>query len=327
MQIEKRQLGNSSLKITPVAMGCWPIAGMTSIDVNDRDSCDTLKAAFESGINFFDTAYCYGPDGESEKLIAKTLSSVRDEIVIATKCGIHWDSNLNRVQDASRERIRLEVDESLQRLQTDCIELLYLHGPDPDTPIEESADELRKIQESGKAKTVGVSNASLEQMQVFHEICPIDAIQPPFNMLQQDSTRQLIPWCQENGVSVIVYWPFMKGLLAGKLPRDHKFVPEDGRAKYPMFHGEEWEKNQDFVDVLRQISKSTGRTVAQIVLNWTINQEGITCALAGGKRATQANENAGGMGWQLDSDTMNQIDQAIADRGHVVTRNPQLKTS
>ncbi len=320
MEIQKRQLGTTPIEITPVAMGCWPIAGMTSIDVNDHDSRKTLQTAFESGINFFDTAYCYGARGESERLISQTLGQSRDEIVIATKCGIHWDADTNRVQDASPARVRLEIDESLQRLETDHVELLYLHAPDPNVPIEQSAAALLEIQQSGKARSIGVSNANLEQLIAFHAICPIAAIQPPFNMLQQDEALSLVPWCLQNQISVIVYWPLMKGLLAGKIPRDHQFAPEDGRAKYPMFQGEQWQKNQDFMDVLRGIANSIDRTVAQVVINWTIHQTGITCALAGSKRDYQIAENAGAMGWRPDSDMMEQIDQAIIDRGEVITR-------
>ena len=126
----KREIGNSGIEVTPVAMGCWPIAGMTSIDVNDLDSLKTLEAAIESGVNFFDTAYCYGANGESEKLMAQALGPVRDQLVIATKAGIHWDEEGVRHVDGRPEKIVSQLDESLRRLQTDQVELLYHHAPD-----------------------------------------------------------------------------------------------------------------------------------------------------------------------------------------------------
>jgi len=298
---------------------------MTSLDVNDRDSMRTLRAAIDSGINFFDTAYCYGPDGESERLISKALlqdaSAVdRSDVIIATKGGIHWDPSGGRVLDASPERLRRECEESLRRLKTDYVDLLYLHAPDPATPVTESADALRSLMESGKARTIGVSNFSLKQLQAFHSVCPITAVQPPYNLLQRQIEQDIIPWCRVEDVSVVSYWPLMKGLLAGKLSRDHQFREGDGRPKYPMFQGSEWEKNHDFIDELRDIADSLGKTVAQVVINWTIHQPGITSVLCGAKRPDQIEETAGAMGWQMGTDTLLRIDSALRRRGTPVTQ-------
>ena len=278
---EPRRLGTTDIFVTPVALGCWPIAGMTSLHVNDSDSLATIRACFEGGINFLDTAYCYGPNGESERLIARAIDGRRDELVIATKIGVHWDEKLVRQFDARRETLRREFDNCLQRLKTDRVELLYLHAPDPKTPITESAGELLRIKESGKARSIGLSNATFAEIQAFHQVCPLSAVQPPFNMLQREIEQDILPWCREHDVSVMIYWPLMKGLLAGKLSRNHVFEPKDGRAKYPMFQGEEWSKNQDFVDKLRRVANSAGKTLPQLVVNWTIHQPGITAALCG----------------------------------------------
>src|SRR4029079_6866249 len=192
-----------------------------------------------------------------------------------------------------------ECEESLRRLRTDRVELLYLHAPDPATPLVESAAALRKMLDTGKTRAVGISNASIEQIQEFHAVCPLSAVQPVYNMLQREIEQDCVPWCLENQVSLMIYWPLMKGLLAGKLPRDHVFDPRDGRRKYPMFQGEEWQKNQDFLEKLRPIAAESGKSVAELVLNWTIHQPGITAALCGAKRPQQIRANAGGMGWRL----------------------------
>ena len=318
----KRKIGSSEIEVTPVAMGCWPIAGMTSIDVNDRDSLATLRSAFDQGINFFDTAYCYGASGESEKLIASALGTRRNEIVIATKAGIHWDHDKVRHIDGRPEKILAEVDESLQRLETDRVELLYHHAPDPNVPIADSAAAFREVLNSGKALTIGVSNYSVEQMDEFSSVCPIQAVQPPYNMLQREIELDILPYCLERGISAMCYWPLMKGLLAGKLSRDHVFAANDGRAKYPMFQGDEWKKNQDFVDELRKIAEEVGKTVSQVVINWTIQQPGITVALCGAKRANQIEESAGGFGWELSAVQLEKISNAIECRGKVITKNP-----
>jgi aryl-alcohol dehydrogenase-like predicted oxidoreductase len=316
---EYRQLGQTGIRITPVAMGCWPISGITSIDVNEADSLATLTAAFDAGINFFDAAYCYGYEGESERMIARALGPHRDQIVIATKGGIHWE-NGKQVRDARPPTLQRQCEESLRRLNTDRVELLYLHAPDPQVPVAESAGALRDLLAAGKTRAVGLSNATPEQLREFAAVCPLSAYQPHYNMLQREIEASHLPWCRENHVSMIVYWPLMKGLLAGNLPRDHIFDSRDGRRKYPMFHGDEWHKNHDFLDKLRPIAAESGKSVAELVINWTIHQPGITAALCGAKRPAQIQANAGGMGWRLTDDQLARIGQALVERGTAVSR-------
>ena len=300
-------------------MGCWPIAGITSIDVSETDSLATLRAAFDAGINFFDTAYCYGYDGESERLIGKALGSRRSEIVLATKGGIHWGPDKKQVKDGRPETLQRQCDESLQRLNTDVIDLYYLHAPDPQIPLAESAGAMKRLLEQGKIRAVGVSNLkTIDQYEEFHAVCPISADQPHYNMLQREIEESRLPWCREHNVAVNVYWPLMKGLLAGRLPRDHQFDPRDGRPKYPIFQGEEWRKNQDFLDLLRPIATEAGVTVAQLVIAWTIARPGITSALCGAKRPSQILETAAAMTVRLTSDINAAIDAAIRARGPVI---------
>ncbi|MEO8493820.1 MAG: aldo/keto reductase [Planctomycetota bacterium] len=320
--LQLRPLGTTDILVSPVALGCWPIAGMTSVDVNDTDSLATLAAALDAGVNFLDTAYGYGANGESERLIAKALDHRRDELVIATKCGIHWNEQVERVLDARPATIKRECDESLRRLNTDRVELLYLHAPDPNVDVAESAGALKGLLDAGKTRSIGVSNFTVEQLAAFHAVCPITAFQPPYNMLHRDIERDTLPWCRARNISVVIYWPLMKGLLAGQLARDHVFLPADGRSKYPAFQGDEWRKNQDFVDVLRVLASDIGKTVAQIVVNWTLQQPGITVALCGAKRASQIEETAAAMDFELTSDQLRQIDEAITARGKVITRLP-----
>jgi aryl-alcohol dehydrogenase-like predicted oxidoreductase len=322
--VERRKLGTTGIRVSPVALGAWPIAGMTSVDVNDRDSLATIEACFEVGVNFIDTAYCYGATGESERLIARAISGRRDQVVLATKGGIEWafdvSGNRQQVVDGRPATLRRHCEESLRRLDTDRVELLYLHAPDPKTPLAESAGELKRLLDEGKTRAVGVSNVGVDQLDAFHRVCPLSAFQPPYNMLQREIEAASLPWCREHRISVMVYWPLMKGLLAGKMRRDHVFDSKDGRAKYPMFQGDEWQKNQDFVDVLRGIAEAMGRTVADVVVNWTIHRPGIAAALCGAKRPEQLRETAAAMSWQLSAEQLATIDVAIAARGKPVTR-------
>jgi aryl-alcohol dehydrogenase-like predicted oxidoreductase len=317
----RRTLGNSGLRVSPVALGCWPIAGVTTIDVNDVDSIATIRACFDLGINHLDTAYVYGPNGESENLIRRAIEGRRDEVVIATKYGIHFEGR-EMITDGHPDRLRAECDESLRRLGTDRVELLYLHSPDKNVPVAESAGALRELQAAGKTLAVGASNCTLEQFQAFQAACPLAAVQLPYNMLQRDIEQRTIPWCRANNIAVMVYWPLMKGLLAGKLPRDRSLDPRDRRLNYPLYNECDWPKNQEFLDRLRAAAALTGHTVAQLVINWTIHQLGVTAALCGAKRPGQIEETAGAMGWSLTSEQQTLIAAAIAARGPIPATRP-----
>ncbi|MGD9645963.1 MAG: aldo/keto reductase [Pirellulales bacterium] len=320
--MEYRRLGLTDLCVSAIGFGAWPISGMSSVDVNDDDSLATIAASLDAGVNFFDTAYCYGEQGESERLLARALGERRDELVLATKGGLAWGPGRRQVLDASPATLRQQCETSLRRLETDCVDLLYLHAPDPNTPIADSAGELARLMQEGKARAIGASNCTVEQLAEFASACPLAAVQPAYNMLQREIEQDLVPWCMAQGVAIVVYWPLLKGLLAGHLRRDHVFAAGDGRAKYPMFQGAEWQKNQDFVDRLRPIAADAGLTVAQLVINWTIHRPGVTSALCGAKRPKQAIDNAGGGGEPLAAGIIAKIDEALAERGTPRVRLP-----
>lgn len=315
-----RSLGQTGIRISPVAFGAWPIAGMTSGTVSEADSLRTIAHCLEIGVNFFDTAYCYGAAGESERLIGQAFAGRRDEAVVATKGGLHWGPDGKQVRDARPATLRRELGESLRRLGTDRVELLYLHAPDTALPIEESAGELKRLMDEGKTRSIGVSNVTLAELEVFHAVCPLAAFQPPYNMLERQIEVDTLSWCRERGISVCVYWPLMKGLLTGKFARDHQFPPGDGRLKYPAFKGVEWQKNQDLLDELRRLAVSHDTTVAQLVVRWTIEQPGITAALCGAKRPEQIAETAGAMSVVWTAELNAEIEKLLARRGRPETR-------
>ncbi|MCC9607641.1 aldo/keto reductase [Blastopirellula sp. JC732] len=312
--MERRQIADTSLYVSPVALGCWPLTGMTSPGVTEADSRATVAAALDLGINFFDTAFAYGAAGESERYIAEVIAERRDEYVIATKAGLHWKDGKQQ-RDARPDTIRREVAESLRRLKSDRVEILYLHAPDRSTPIEETAATFRHLQEQGAAIAIGVSNLTLSETIEFHQVCPIQIIQPPYNMLFRGAEVDLIPWCRENNVAVACYWPLMKGLLAGKMTLDQKFESFDSRPKYPCFRGEEYAKNLELVEKLRAMAERIGKTVSQLVIRWTIDQPGVTAALCGAKRVDQLEENAGALDWELSLAEEAEIALLLRDRG------------
>lgn len=314
-------LGPTGLTVSPVAMGCWPIAGISSLDVNDRDSLATLRAAAECSINFLDTAYCYGVAGESEQLIGRVLPELPKDIVLATKGGLHYEPKQQAgVQpkqsiDGRPETLRRQCDESLSRLGVDRVDLYYLHTPDPNVPVEESAGAIAELIAAGKVRAAGASNCTLEQLRQFQRTCPLAAVQLPYNMLQREIETETIPWCGEHGIAVVVYWALMKGLLAGKVGLETPLDERDPRRRYPMYQGEEWEKNLQLVRRLKSIADEAGKTVAQLTVNWTMSQPGITAVLCGAKRPEQIRETAGAMGWRLTASQQAALDEALAQRG------------
>jgi aryl-alcohol dehydrogenase-like predicted oxidoreductase len=226
------------------------------------------------------------------------------------------------MHDARPATLRRQCEESLRRLETDHVELLYLHAPDPDVPVAESAGQLRRLMEEGKTRAVGASNLTLAQIEAFSAACPLTALQPPYNMLMRQIEADVLPWCRRHGVAVLTYWPLLKGLLAGKIGRDQVFGPDDSRSRYPMFQGRERQKNHDLVDRLRAIAAAAGHSVAELAVNWTICQPGVAAALCGAKRPEQIRECARGSGWQLTPEQLAQIDQALAERGPADVRLP-----
>ena len=321
-----RPLGHSHVAVGPLGLGCWPLSGMTRAGITPQAAVDTVRAAIDSGIRHLDTAYCYGEHGESERAIAEAIRGRRDDVFLAGKCGIHWEPDATKSPprrqcvDGRPERIRAEVEESLDRLGTDRLDLLYLHAPDPAIPIEDSAGELARLLTAGKARAIGVSNVSLPQLEAFASACPLAACQMHYNMLQREIERQILPWCRNHGVSMVVYWPLMKGLLAGEMRRDTVFPATDSRHKYPMFNGDEFQRNIDFVEALRPIAARLGCRLPDLVLAWTAEQPGITTVLFGATSPEQVRINAGALARSLDDAARGSIKAAIAARGPVANR-------
>ena len=321
MNITPRPVGSSGLAVGPLGLGCWPLAGMTRSGIEPAAAVATVAAALDAGIAHLDTAYCYGEAGESERAIAQALAGRRREVaVIASKCGIHWEPGRKQCVDGRPERILGEVEESLQRLGTDHVDMLYLHAPDPTIPIEESAGALSQLLSAGKTRAVGVSNVSLEQLERFAAACPLSACQMHYNMLQREIDAEILPWCRAKNVAMFVYWPLMKGLLAGGMSRDLVFPTSDSRHKYPMFNGAEFQRNLDFVEALRPVASRLGCELPDLVLAWTAEQPGITCVLFGATSPEQVRINARALACKLDDDARRTIATAIQDRGPVANR-------
>lgn len=306
------------LDLPGLALGCWPLAGMTRAGVTREAAVETVAAAIDHGITHLDTAYCYGENGESERAIAQAIKGRQNEVTIASKCGIHWQAGKKQTVDGHPDKIIQEVQESLDRLQLDRLDLLYLHTPDPNIPIQESAGALRRLLDEGTVRAVGLSNGNVEECRLFAETCPLSACQRHFNMLQQEIGPELLPYCQSKQMAMVTYWPLMKGLLTGKMERDHVFSQTDSRHKYPMFRGEEFQKNLDFVETIQSLATQQKMSLVSLVLAWTMAQKGITTVLFGATSAKQVAANAQALGCHLDDSIILSINEAIQQRGPIL---------
>ena len=277
-----------------------------------------MAAAIDHGITHLDTAYCYGEHGESEKAIAQAIKGRQNEVTIASKCGIHWQAGKKQAIDGRPDTIIREVKESLARLQLDRLDLLYLHTPDSNIPIQESAGALRRLLDEGTVRAVGLSNGNAEECRLFSEICPLTACQRHFNMLQQEIRSVLLPYCQSKQIAMVTYWPLMKGLLTGKMKRNQVFSKTDSRHKYPMFRGEEFQKNLDFVKTIQSLATQQNMSLVSLVLAWTMAQKGITTVLFGATSAKQVAANAQALTCHLNDNIIVAINEAIQQRGSIL---------
>ena len=300
-------LGNSDLQVSRIGLGCWPMAGITSLGVSDSESVSTVHAALDCGINFFDTAFSYGYDGRSDHILRTALANRRSQAVIAHKVGSHWDEHKKRVIDGRPGTLRSQAETCVRRIGSDYVDVMYLHTPDPTVPIEESAEAIAAICKAGLARFAAVSNVNEEQANRFVQVCPVIAIQPYFNLFQREAVQQLLPLAEREQVSLVCYWVLMKGLLSGNLGRDHVFDPNDRRLTYPIFQGEAWQRAQNLLDKLRALSNVLHCSVAQIVTAWTLCQPGISVALLGAKRPTQIQESVGALQLTLSRENLDLI--------------------
>ena len=303
----RRQLGGSDLWVSPVGFGCWPITGVSSLGVNDIDSLAALRAALDAGINFFDTAFSYGYEGEADKLLSQVIRERPGEMIVATKVGSHYDSQRQRIVDGRPATLLANTKLGCARLGVEQVDVIYLHEVDPQVPLAESAGGIAQIVKQGWARYAGVSNVDAVQLQQFQAECPVVVVQPPYNMFQPEQVAAIVDECREQNVAIACYWVLMKGLLAGKFGRDHRFDPADRRLSYPIYQGEAWQRAQDVLDQLRRLASQLECTVAQLVIAWTLAQPGITVALVGAKRAEQIVETAGAMHVSLSTDTIDQV--------------------
>lgn len=316
--METRQLGRSDLHLTPVGLGTWAMGGGHWVyswgDQDDAASIRTIHRAVDLGVNWIDTAPVYGL-GHSEEVVGEALKGLATRPIIATKCGLTWDSGGRVIPNLRKDSILREADASLRRLGVDAIDLYQIHWPDPRDQIEEGWDAVKRLIDAGKVRFGGVSNFSVRQMERVQAIHPIASLQPPYSLLER-RIEDTLPFCAENGVGVIAYSPMQKGMLTGKMSAERvERLPEDDHRKHdPMFREPELSVNLRFTDRLRPIAEEAGRTVAQLVVAWVLRRPEITGAIVGARKPEQFKETVQAVKWKLNETQLGRIQRLLDER-------------
>lgn len=323
--MEKRRLGNTDIEVSVVALGCWAIGGWQWGGTDDEKAVAAIRKAIDVGMVFIDTAPVYG-FGHSEKIVGKAIEGRRDEVVLATKCGLVWDHETRNFsfadkegraiyRDLTKENVLKEAEDSLRRLNTDWIDLYQCHRPDDTTPAEETMEALNLLLEQGKIRAIGVSNFSVKQMEDFRKYGPVHSDQPRYSMLDREIEPEILPYCREHGVGVLAYSPLEQGILTGKVTLDRKFPEDDYRIDRPWFEKKNLKRALEFVEKLKPIAAGHEKSVAQLAINWVISQDELTVPLVGARNPEQVVENAGGAGWRLTEAELKLIDEYVEELG------------
>ena len=325
--MELRKLGKSDVSVTPMAFGAWAIGGWMWGGAEESEAIQAVRMSYHSGITTIDTAPAYG-FGRSEQLVAKALAGIpRDKYQILTKFGLNWTSDkgdfyfdsvdndgnpVRMFRWASKERIMKECEDSLQRLQTDYIDLYQIHWPDKTTPISETFEAVQRLIEQGKVRAAGVCNYNAAQIDEALQTIELASNQVPYSLIFRDIEKEVIPQAIEKGLGIIPYSPLQRGLLTGKIKEGHRFGSGDTREGNRFYTDENIRRVNQLLDQIRPIAQRHQATLAQVIINWTIHRPGIACVLVGARNEKQVVDNAGAMKFKLTDEEMNTI-TALAD--------------
>ncbi len=318
--MQTRTLGNSDLNITPVGYGAWAVGGsgwqFAWGSQDDTDSIAAIHRALELGVNWIDTAAVYGL-GHSEEVVGRALKSWSGpRPYVFTKCALRWDAQGNVQKVLSCDSIRRELEDSLRRLSVDVIDLYQIHWPpDPDSPqLEEGWSTLGALKREGKVRWIGVSNFDVQQLKRAQAIAPVTSLQPPYSLVHREIENEILPYCQREGIGVIVYSPMASGLLTGAMTRERaaKLPKDDWRRGHPDFTEPNLSRNLEVVDRLREIAKRHNRSVGEVAIAWTLRHPAVTGAIVGARNAKQAEGVMRAGDLRLSDEEVNEIEAFFA---------------
>jgi aryl-alcohol dehydrogenase-like predicted oxidoreductase len=309
--MQKRQLGTSGLEVSALGLGCMGLSFGYGPAVDVQEGIKLIRAAFDRGVTFFDTAEVYGPY-TNEELVGKALASVRDQVIIATKFGFKIENGKQAGLDSRPEHIKEVVAASLQRLKTDRIDLLYQHRVDPNVPIEDVAGAVKELIEEGKVKHFGLSEAGVNIIRRAHAVEPVTALQSEYSLWWREPEEEILPTLEELGIGFVPFSPLGKGYLTGKIDEKTTFDATDFRNTVPRFSEENRKANQAFVELLGSIADEKEATCAQIALAWLLSRKPWIVPIPGTTKVHRLEENVGAPSVNLSSDDLETIETAAA---------------
>src|SRR5476649_2487915 len=308
----KRTLGNSSLEVSALGLGCMGMSFGYGAPADARQMIALLRGAVEQGVTFFDTAEVYGPF-TNEALLGEALAPLRDQVVIATKFGFALDPSSNGKGaglNSRPEHIRLVAEASLKRLKTDVIDLFYQHRVDPNVPIEDVAGAVKDLIQEGKVKHFGLSEAGAATIRRAHAVQPVTALQSEYSLWWRTPEKEVIPTLEELGIGFVPYSPLGKGFLTGAMNEKTKLDSTDFRSTLPRFTPEAMKANQALIDLLGSIAKRKKATPAQIALAWLLAQKPWIVPIPGTTKLPRLDENIGALSVELTPDDLREIESA-----------------
>ena len=318
--MERRRLGNSDLEITRLGIGAWAIGGggwdFGWGPQEDAQSIGAIRAAFDAGINWIDTAAVYGL-GHSEEVVAQALEGRTPRPYVFTKCSMVWGADRAIGHSLKAASITRECEASLRRLMVDTIDLYQIHWPNPDPDIEEGWLALARLKEQGKVHWIGVSNFDAEQMKRAAAIAPITSLQPPYSLLRRDIEHSILPYAARQGIGVVVYSPMAAGLLSGAMTRERiaAMPPDDWRSRHANFREPLLSRNLRIACLLREIGGRHRRSAGEVAIAWTLRNPAVTAAIVGVRNEQQVSGIVGAADLTLTAPEVSEIEEALKLEG------------
>ena len=312
--MEKRTMGGS-LEVSAIGLGCMTMnTNLFGTPSGSREEMIALlRGAVDRGVTFFDTAQVYGPF-VNEELVGEALEPLRDQVAIATKFGFDlYGAGRESGLDSRPETIKKGVAQSLERLRSDSIDLLYQHRVDPDVPIEETAGAVKELIEQGKVRHFGLSEAGVQTIRRAHAVQPVTALQSEYSLWWREPEQAIIPTLEELGIGFVTFSPLGKGFLTGAIQAGTQFAKDDFRNIVPRFSPEARKANQALVDLLGEVAATKHATPAQVALAWLLAQKPWIVPIPGTTKSHRLKENLGAADLDLTADDMHRIEEALAE--------------
>jgi aryl-alcohol dehydrogenase-like predicted oxidoreductase len=311
--MQKRKLGKSNLEVSAIGLGCMGMSFGFGPAMDKQEGISLIRAAFERGVTFFDTAEVYGPF-TNEELVGEALEPFRNQVVIATKFGFKLDPATGKQAglDSRPAHIKEVAEASLKRLRTDVIDLFYQHRVDPNVPIEDTAGAVKDLIQEGKVKHFGLSEAGVQTIRRAHKVQPVTALQSEYSLWFREPEAEVIPTLEELGIGFVPFSPLGKGFLTGAINEDTKFDKSDFRNIVPRFTPENRKANQAMVDMVSKFAQQKKATPAQVALAWVLAQKPWMVPIPGTTKSHRLEENIGAVNVTLSPDDLRELDAAAS---------------